>query len=137
MKKKPLVFFIALSTAAIVLTLLIGIIIPEQQEFDRLEIESIDLSRVPDGTYYGRAETIMAAAKVIVIVENQRIVRIDLVKHVHSNGEVAEAVLDRVLDEQCLQVDVIAGATTSSLVLLKAVEDALIHKQVGRNGGKT
>jgi len=129
LRKKPIIIFLVGSTVAIIFTALVGMVImPEFQEKREIEIEDVDIGRVPDGTFYGRFETIMAAAKVVVTVEDGEITGITLVEHVHSNGEVAEVVLDRVLDEQCLQVDVVSGATYSSLVLLKAVEDALIYR---------
>ncbi len=37
----------------------------------------------------------------------------------------AEKIPDKVLEEQSLQVDIVSGATFSSKVILKAVEDAL------------
>jgi len=124
--KKPLIIFIAFSAAIVFFTVLVGMVmIPEALRVGPADFEEIDISRIPDGTYYGSAEAFMARANVAVRVEDQQIVRIDLLRHVHSNGEEAEAVLDRVIDRQCLQVDVVSGATTSSLVLLKAVENAL------------
>lgn len=130
-RKKPLIIFIVLSTAAVFFTVLVGmILVPEAMIIDQLYIKELDISKIPDGTYYGTAETVMAAAGVMVSVEDGGISQIDILKHIHSNGQAAEKVLDRVLEEQCLKVDVVSGATTSSLVLLKAVEDALKHKEV-------
>ncbi len=131
MRKKPLIIFLLFSTVAIVFTALVGMVIfPGFQEKREMEIKDVNISRIPDGTFYGRSETIMAAAKVVVTVEDGQVTGINLVEHAHSNGEVAELVLDRVIEEQCLQVDVVSGATYSSLVLLKAVEDALIYQKV-------
>ncbi len=124
--KKPLIIFIAFSTAIVFFTVLVGmVLVPEALRVGPAGFDEIDLSNIPDGTYYGSAETFMARANVAVRVEDQQIVRIDLLRHEHSNGEEAEAVLDRVIAQQCLKVDVVSGATTSSLILLKAVEDAL------------
>lgn len=124
--KKPLLIFLVLSTAVVFFTVLVGMVLaPDTIRIGPADFGDIDLSRIPDGTYYGSAEAFMARANVAVRVEDQQIVRIDLLRHIHSSGEEAEAVLDRVIAQQCLKVDVVAGATTSSLVLLKAVEDAL------------
>jgi len=128
MKNKPLIIFIITSTAVIFLTVLVGmVLVPEALKTERIEIENINLDRVPDGAYYGSFESVLTAASVLVRIEDEHIVDIELINHVHSNGADAEKVLDRVLDEQCLDVDTVSGATTSSKVLLKAVEDALVY----------
>ncbi len=128
--KKPLIIFMVVSTVIVFSTVLVGmVLVPETLRIGPADFEDIDVSRVPDGTYYGSAEAFMTGASVAVRVEDQQIVRIDLLRHKHSNGEEAVAVLDRVIEQQCLKVDVVSGATTSSLVLLKAVEDALQDAQ--------
>ncbi len=128
--KKPLIIFLVFSTAIVFFTVLVGmVLVPEALRIGPADFEDIDLSEIPDGTYYGSAEAFLSRANVAVRVEDQQIVRIDLLRHVHSNGEEAKAVLDRVITQQCLKVDVVSGATTSSLVLLKAVEDALQDAQ--------
>lgn len=119
--------FLILSTAAIFFTVLVGmVLIPETVKLGQMYIREVDISSIPDGTYQGSAETVMAAADVVVTVDDQIITAIDVIRHLHSNGEEAEAVLDRIIKQQCLKVDLVSGATTSSMVLLKAVEDALI-----------
>ncbi|WP_313562885.1 FMN-binding protein [Ruminiclostridium cellobioparum] len=40
-------------------------------------------------------------------------------------GAKAEAIVDKIISEQSVTVDVISGATNSSKVILKAVENAL------------
>ncbi len=128
LKNKPLILFFVLSTAAILSTALVGmVLIPETVKLGQMYLRDVNINSIPDGTYHGSAETVMAAAEVVVTVNDQRITAIDLTRHVHSNGQEAEAVLDRVIEEQCLKIDLISGATTSSMVLLKAVEDALIE----------
>lgn len=123
---KPVLTFIITSTVVILVSALVGmVLVPEALKTERIEIETIDISKVPDGTYYGSFESVLTSARVLVTVEDQRIADIDLIDHEHSNGAPAERVLDRVLDEQCLGVDTVSGATTSSKVLLKAVENAL------------
>ncbi len=135
MKNKPLFIFIVTSTAVIFLTVLVGmVLVPEALKTERIEIENINLEKVPDGAYYGSFESVLTAASVLVRIEDQRIVEIRLVEHVHSNGAAAERVLDRVLDEQCLDVDTVSGATASSKVLLKAVEDALVYALEEKDG---
>lgn len=50
---------------------------------------------------------------------------IDLVKHNHGKGASAEIITDKVTEAQSLDVDIVSGATSSSKVILKAIEDAL------------
>jgi uncharacterized protein with FMN-binding domain len=50
---------------------------------------------------------------------------IKLVMHRNWRGEPAEAVIERIVEEQSTDVDVVTGATMSSRVIMNAVEDAL------------
>ena len=54
-----------------------------------------------------------------------RISSIELVKHIHSRGSQAEAIIDKVIEAQSLDVDAISGSTYISMVILRAIEDAL------------
>jgi uncharacterized protein with FMN-binding domain len=47
------------------------------------------------------------------------------VKHVNGQGKPAEVITEKVIETQSLQVDVVSGATYSSKVILKAIENAL------------
>jgi len=66
------------------------------------------------------------SAKVKVVVKGHRITGIELVEHRHGRGAAAEAIPGRVVEAQCLAVDTVAGATYSSKVILKAIENALM-----------
>ncbi len=88
-------------------------------------IASIDLSEIQDGTYTGTYTAIPISAEVHVTVQNHRLTAVELVKHSHGRGTAAEVILDEVLRQQTLGVDAISGATHSSKVILKAIEDAL------------
>lgn len=90
-----------------------------------LAITDPDLSRVPDGEYTGSYAAFPVSAEVRVAVANGKITGITLVKHVTGQGQPAEVLPDRVVEEQTLQVDAVAGATYSSKVILKAIERAL------------
>lgn len=90
-----------------------------------LQIADIDLSKVPDGMYSGSYKVFPVSAEVNVTVENHRIARIDLVKHGNGQGAGAEVIPGKVVEAQSLQVDMVSGATYSSKVILKAIENAL------------
>ena len=82
-------------------------------------------SQWKDGTYSGEANQFPIKVKVEVNIQNQRITKLILLEHQTGEGQSAEAILDHVLDAQSLDVDVITGATYSSILILKAIEDAL------------
>ena len=92
---------------------------------EALRVQDVDLATVPDGAYVGSQDAVLVAAEVRVTVVDGAIRRIALLRHENGRGKPAEAVLDRVIAAQSLQVDAVSGATSSSKVLLKAVENAL------------
>jgi hypothetical protein len=50
---------------------------------------------------------------------------IDILEHRNERGKAAEAITNKIIEEQKINVDTIAGATNSSTVIKKAVENAL------------
>lgn len=90
-----------------------------------LTIGEVDLSRVNDGTYIGSYDARIISATVSVTVKNGKITDIKLMEHKYDRGLPAEAVVDKILKEQSLDVDVVSGSTNSSKAILKAVENAL------------
>lgn len=89
------------------------------------------LSEVADGSWEGSAFVLPVSVRVRVAVEDGRITGIDLTKHFNGQGKPGEAVIGRVLEAQSLDVDAVAGATHSSLTILKAIAAAL-GKGAGR-----
>ncbi len=96
-----------------------------RKTIEELVIEEVDLALVQDGTFEGSFEAGFVAANVRVLVRDHQIVDIDLYRHQHGRGEKAEAVVGQVIYAQSVQVDLITGATSSSKVILKAIENAL------------
>lgn len=95
-------------------------------EVAKLEISNIDLSKVQEGVYEGKYYyDQLLGAIVKVTVKNNEITNIDFVEHKYGLGKKAEAITDNVIKEQSLDVDTISGATSSSTVILKAIENAL------------
>ena len=90
-----------------------------------LEIGSVDLSKVKDGKYTGSCDSGFVGAKVSVIVKDHKILDIVLLNHKTERGKSAEVIPEKVLKAQSLQVDAISGATNSSKVILKSIENAL------------
>lgn len=90
-----------------------------------IEIEDVDLQTVADGEYPGEYDVRLVKAVVKVVVRNHRIESIELIRHANGRGAAAEVIPERVIAAQNLQVDTVSGATTSSLVILEAIERAL------------
>ena len=92
---------------------------------DDIIVNSTDLSNVQDGVYIGQYKSAMVSAKVEVIVKENKIIEIKILQHDCGLGTKAEVIVDEVVNAQTLEVDTVSGATLSSKVILKAVEDAL------------
>ena len=86
---------------------------------------NLDISNVPDGVYAGEYDVDFVYAKVEVTVQNGVITNIDILEHKNGRGSRAEVVVDRIIEEQKIDVDAVSGATNSSTVIKKAVENAL------------
>ena len=95
------------------------------KEIETLIVEDVDLGAVRDGRYEGTQRNLPVTAKVRVSVEGGRITDIELLRHFHGPDHGADAILERVMASQSLQVDAVTGATYSSKVVLKAIESAL------------
>lgn len=90
-----------------------------------ISMEEIRLSDIPDGVYTGECDVHFIAARVEVTVQNGEIAGIRILEHKNERGQAAEAVIERIVSEQRICVDAVSGATNSSTVLKKAVENAL------------
>lgn len=97
----------------------------EEKVYKDLDIQNVDLSKVGDGTYTGGYKVFPVAVEVRVRVENHSITEIELVKHTNGQGAPAEVIPRRVIESQSLDVDIVSGATYSSKVILKSIENAL------------
>lgn len=95
-------------------------------DIEKIQIANLDLSKVPDGTWIGEWNTSLVSAETAVTVLGGTITTINIMKHINGRGGPAEAVVERVLRQQSLNVDVVTGATASSKVILKSIEQALL-----------
>ena len=126
--KKKIISFIVL------LLLLIGLIcgavyLKKVADYKRAVGETtfgeIDIADVSDGIYIGEYDVNFIYAKVEVTVEDGEIVSINILEHRHERGKAAEKVIEKIIEEQKIDVDAVSGATNSSTVIKKAVENAL------------
>ena len=89
------------------------------------EIDDLDFTTVKSGEYIGQDSNFLVSAKVFVEVKQPLVKRIMILEHDCGRGKKAENIIDSVLEKQSLKVDAVAGATISSNVILKAIENAL------------
>lgn len=94
---------------------------------DDIIIEDVNISAVSDGSYTGEYTTTLVSAKVEVEVMNGQIIDIDIIEHEHGPEHGAYDVAQHIVDYQQINVDTVSGATMSSKVIMKAVEDALLN----------
>ena len=92
---------------------------------DAITFDEIDLTKVEDGVYEGQCDTGVVRARVQVTVRDHRLESIELLEHENGRGAPAEAILAQMVEEQTTAVDAVSGATCSSKVIRKAVENAL------------
>lgn len=90
-----------------------------------MDISNVDLSKVKDGVYAGSYKVFPVEAEVEVTVSSHRISEIKLIKHNNGQGKPAEVIPGKVVEAQTLEVDIVSGATYSSKVILKAIQNAL------------
>jgi len=87
-----------------------------------------DMEGKHDGVYRGSYDLSGTPVKVIldVTVQNQNITSVSIIKHSCSPiGKKAEKITGRIIEKQSLDVDVVSGATGSSMAIMKAIENAL------------
>jgi uncharacterized protein with FMN-binding domain len=96
----------------------------EHREARSLPLNAVDFSKLNDGTYHGAYEC-------QVTVSSGKVTDIQLVGSRDPGGKNTqhEALYDRVIQAQSLQVDTISGATLTSKAYLQAVENALVQAQ--------
>jgi uncharacterized protein with FMN-binding domain len=94
-----------------------------------LPIADVDFRQVPDGIYSGSYATFPVRVKIEAKMDSGKLTDLSLLEHRNGQGQKAEKILQDVLSSQHLQVDTISGATYSSVVMLKAVESALIDQK--------
>ena len=132
LKKKTALFVIMFFLlAGFVLGILyLKSVVDYRQAVRETTFEDINISDIPDGVYIGEYDVDFIYAKVEVTVQNGEITNINILEHRHERGKTAEVITDSIVDEQKIDVDAISGATNSSTVIKKAVENALKSRKL-------
>ena len=122
-------------TAAMLLGILFHIVIywMDFQAYRRkivcIHLQEITIPSLADGEYVGEYDAGYIYAKVKVTISNGRIQELSLLEHRNERGQAAEQVLADIELTQEFPVDAVSGATNSSKVIQKAVENALMGGQ--------
>ncbi|WP_456409126.1 FMN-binding protein [Caldithrix abyssi] len=94
--------------------------------YRHLPLSEITLTQVADGIYPGRANYGFEY-EVRVHVKNHAIENIEILKNRDSfYARLAEGIKHKIIRAQQIHIDAVTGATTTSKILMKAVEDALL-----------
>ncbi len=97
----------------------------------RVQVNPIYLESLKDGNYIGKYKAGRWTNELRITVQDQRIIKIDIVKDVKfPKPEWTAELLERIIKKQNTDIDIIAGATVTSKAYLKSVENAL---QQGNN----
>ncbi len=96
-----------------------------QRSVAAISFSNTPISAVRDGDYTGECDAGYIYAKVRVTVRQGAITDIDLLAHRNERGKAGEGVVDEILSEQRIDVDAVSGATNSSKVIKKAIENAI------------
>lgn len=85
----------------------------------------VDLSNLENGIYNGRHSAGLVEVELAVNIDNGKIIDIQILNHDNWRGGKAEKIVNEVVNKQSLDVDLVSGATISSKVIIKSVENAL------------
>lgn len=97
----------------------------EEKAISNLTYQEINMNEIEDGTYSGRCYTTFIKVEVEVTVKNHVIQDIKLLKHENGLGNKAENMIPEMIKNNTYDVDTISGATGSSKIIRKAVNNAL------------
>lgn len=120
---------------------------PGRREALAVSVGQVDFSRLRDGVYTGAYQGTkdhLRDAKVSVTVTGGEVIEIRVLEGALANekqhgeirnGQSLDTLFTRVVEAGSLQVDTISGATISSKVHLKALENALAQARDSAAGG--
>jgi uncharacterized protein with FMN-binding domain len=93
--------------------------------YRNLPVNDINLSNIDDGVYIGKVNYSFEY-EVKVHIKNCMIENIEIIKNRNSfYARMAEGIKHKILREQKINIDAVTGATTTSKILMKAVETAV------------
>lgn len=91
----------------------------------KIENEDIDMETVEDGIFEGHSELAPVKVDVKVLVENHKLIKVELLRHECGLGHPADVIVDKMVEQNTWDVDAVSGATVSSEIIKNAVNKAL------------
>ncbi len=91
-----------------------------------IQLDEIQIGTIADGDYVGEYDAGYVYARVSVKVADGQIQSVDLLEHRTERGQSAEVIPEQIVEQQKIAVDAVSGATNSSLVIEKAVCNAVM-----------
>ncbi|MBP5329673.1 MAG: FMN-binding protein [Spirochaetaceae bacterium] len=95
-----------------------------------LENAAINMNNIADGVYSGHSELGPVSVDVEVHVTDHKLAKVDLVQHTCGLGRPAEAITEKMVEQNTFDVDAVSGATVSSEVIKNAVNKALRQVEI-------
>ncbi len=124
MKKVIKAILILLGSVVIICLIIIPFDSVARKEINEMMINNVDLSKIEDGKYSGDFKNRVRKYSVEVTIKDHKIVSVR-----STNGSVgtdySSRLFNSVVKEQKVDVDTISGATITSKMILKAIENAL------------
>ena len=106
----------------------------DESQSDRIkeyQLPDINLSEIEDGSYRGSFHYHKSTYETIVMVKDHRITGIQVIQAEWDKyDEMALPVLQKVIEQQSLQVDVVTGATKSCKLYLLTIYNALSDSKI-------
>ncbi len=129
-KHKPLRIILLVLVSMIIIVAIFGGIYSWlfTSSIGKININEVDIATLPDGTYHGSYKKYHVSVEVVVTIEDHQVAGIEIINDVWNKQVIAE-VLNKVVQEQSLQVELVSGASANQKVALKAVEEALTENR--------
>lgn len=96
---------------------------------DSVVIEDVDLTQTENGVYVGEFGEFLVDVKLEVTVKDHQITGIEIIEQRAGPGYEALETIDRIIEAQSPNVDVVSGATGSSKSIMIAVQKALTGEE--------
>ncbi len=118
------IIFITLGISILICLCIIPFDNKSRKEIMEMTIENVDLTKIKDGKYDGSFKNQLRSYSVEVTVKDYIITDIKPANN-SPVSSYSNKIFDRVIKEQKVNVDTISGATVTSKMILKSIEDAL------------
>jgi uncharacterized protein with FMN-binding domain len=93
--------------------------------YRNLPINELSLDDIEDGYYTGRVDYSFKY-EVRVLIENKSIKKVEIVRNRDNHYAIlATGITQKIIREQKIDIDAVTGATTTSKIFLKALEQAV------------